>query len=355
MTAFGWVPRARVCPCARCVEAKTSPSSSARQTPTATASWPIATCRKPGSSPARKSSSTFSSKTRTRSMSRYISRASSCEISPRFSTFATGTECTLQIVTLVAQWRQIEAELPEDWGDARLVLTVDDENHASQAAALLGPLNPGRSGKQIRLDTPRRGAGLGRLLRGLDEEGIVGRLELVSTERAEPAAASISRESPAAAWDAALAGLPEDWSDLYVELELASTDYLEPAALRLAPVNPARYGEKPGFRFRCARRFGYGASPGMVRRCLERLDEAGIVGDKGKDIFDGLAVSSGLLAKARYVPAESVGTIVEGRVEVDLGPDAAERLEPYDEPPPSEEILPVSASRWERLRGWFRR
>jgi hypothetical protein len=26
----------------------TSPSSSARQTPTATASWPIATCRKPG-------------------------------------------------------------------------------------------------------------------------------------------------------------------------------------------------------------------------------------------------------------------------------------------------------------------
>ena len=179
-------------------------------------------------------------------------------------------------MTLVAQWRQIEAELPEDWGDARLVLTVDDENHASQAAALLGPLNPGRSGKQIRLDTARRGAGLGRLLRGLDEEGIVGRLELVSTERAEPAAAPISRESPAAAWDAALAGLPEDWSDLYVELELASTDYLEPAALRLAPVNPARYGEKPGFRFRCARRFGYGASPGMVRRCLERLDEAGI-------------------------------------------------------------------------------
>jgi hypothetical protein len=80
-----------------------------------------------------------------------------------------------------------------------------------------------------------------------------------------------------------------------------------------------------------------------------------VVGDKGKDIFDGLAVSSGLLAKARYVPAESVGTIIEGRIEVDLAPDAAERLEPYAEPPPSEEILPVSASRLERLRGWFRR
>lgn len=184
-------------------------------------------------------------------------------------------------MTLVAQWRQIEAELPEGWGDARLVLTVAGEEQSARAAALLGPLGPGRSGKQIRFHTARRGAGpeaVGRLLRGLDEEGIAGRLELVSTEKAEPAAGPISRESLAEAWDAALAGLPEDWSDLYAELELASTDYLEPAALRLAPVNPARYGEKPGFRFRCARRFGYGASPGMVRRCLERLDEAGIEG-----------------------------------------------------------------------------
>lgn len=80
-----------------------------------------------------------------------------------------------------------------------------------------------------------------------------------------------------------------------------------------------------------------------------------VVGDTGKDIFDGLAVSSGLLAKARYVPAESVGTITEGRVQLHLGPDAADRLDPFDEPPPSEEILPVSASRWERVRGWLRR
>lgn len=80
-----------------------------------------------------------------------------------------------------------------------------------------------------------------------------------------------------------------------------------------------------------------------------------VVGDTGKDIFDGLAVSSGLLAKARYVPAEKVKTITEGRVQLDLEPGGAERLEDYEEPPPSEEILPVSASRWERVRGWFRR
>jgi hypothetical protein len=43
-------------------------------------------------------------------------------------------------------------------------------------------------------------------------------------------------------------------------------------------VNPARYGGVAGFRFRCARRFGYGASAGMTRRCLERLDHEEIRG-----------------------------------------------------------------------------
>ncbi len=33
-----------------------------------------------------------------------------------------------------------------------------------------------------------------------------------------------------------------------------------------------------GFRFRVAHSFGYGAAPGMVRRCLARLDEEGIPG-----------------------------------------------------------------------------
>ena len=31
-------------------------------------------------------------------------------------------------------------------------------------------------------------------------------------------------------------------------------------------------------RFRCARSFGYGAAPAMVRRCLERLDVSDIRG-----------------------------------------------------------------------------
>ena len=74
MIAFGCVPFASVCPCARWVDMIVSSSSSAAITPEATASWPIATWRKPGSSPARNRSSTFSSKRRISSISRNSSR-----------------------------------------------------------------------------------------------------------------------------------------------------------------------------------------------------------------------------------------------------------------------------------------
>ena len=80
-----------------------------------------------------------------------------------------------------------------------------------------------------------------------------------------------------------------------------------------------------------------------------------VVGDTGKDIFDGLSVSSGVLARPRYVPAERIRSITEGRVELDLDEHAAAQLEDYEEPAPSEEILPVSASFWDRVRGFFGR
>jgi hypothetical protein len=80
----------------------------------------------------------------------------------------------------------------------------------------------------------------------------------------------------AASWDAALAALPPDWSDLQCELELASGDDVDRTALLLAPLNPARDAGRLAFRFRAARSAGYGASQAMVRRCLERLDAEGI-------------------------------------------------------------------------------
>ncbi|TML56201.1 MAG: hypothetical protein E6G15_01655 [Actinobacteria bacterium] len=183
---------------------------------------------------------------------------------------------------LVDQWQVMERNLPEGWHDTRLRLVVEDEGDCDRAAELLAPAMPGRRGKVISFYTARRGAGpsparIRELLARLDRSRIKGRLELVGSDvaSAEP---GLERSTFAATWDGELAALPEDWTDLYAEVEFASTDYLERAALLLAPVNPARYGSKPGFRFRAARRFGYGASAEMTRRCLERLDNEGIHG-----------------------------------------------------------------------------
>jgi hypothetical protein len=186
-------------------------------------------------------------------------------------------------VTLAGQWTAIERGLDPSWHEARLSLTLPDEERAKRAAALLAPANPGRSGRSLRFFTARGGTGVGpeavrRMLRRLDEEKLDGTLALVASDQATPEP-TISRRALAFDWDAALAMVPADWSDLYCALELTSTDQLERTALLIAPLNPGRFGGAVGFRFRCARRFGYGAAPEMVRRCLERLDADGIPGE----------------------------------------------------------------------------
>ena len=181
-------------------------------------------------------------------------------------------------MNLVEQWQGIERRLPADWSEASLTLVVNDAN-CERAAGLLGPLQPVRSGRMIRLYPPRASAeAVRRLLERLDREKIPGTLHLSSTQEAPQPEEPAPHEAFAISWRELQDGLPEDWSDLYCEVEFDSTDYLEPSALRLAPLNPARTGGAT-FRFRCARRFGYGAAPEMVRRCLERLDEAGITGE----------------------------------------------------------------------------
>ena len=189
-------------------------------------------------------------------------------------------------VRLAAQWAEIRAGLPRDFGEARLRLKVRDEGQARRASAFLAPLLAGRSGAEVRF-VATSGAGpqseevVRRLLDRLDREGIWGELELVShsaPDTAEPARASEAPAPLAEAWDEALAGLPPDWSDVYAEVELTSSDHLEPAALLLSPLNPSRDGRRFAFRFRCSGSFGYGAPAPLVRRCLERLDETGIPG-----------------------------------------------------------------------------
>ena len=61
------------------------------------------------------------------------------------------------------------------------------------------------------------------------------------------------------------------------------------------------------------------------------------VGDSTHDIFDSLTVGTGLLSRPRYVPAELVGEIVEGRVALTIDKQRFDRLG-YKEPPPTEEI-----------------
>ena len=63
-----------------------------------------------------------------------------------------------------------------------------------------------------------------------------------------------------------------------------------------------------------------------------------VVGDSGKDIFNGLAVSPGLLRGSRYVPAERVRAIFDGRVELELSPAEFDRLDEHGAQPPSAEI-----------------
>jgi hypothetical protein len=74
-----------------------------------------------------------------------------------------------------------------------------------------------------------------------------------------------------------------------------------------------------------------------------------VTGDSNADIFDGLAIASFALAKPRYVPAEQVGEIVEGRVRVKLAEPAIEALPEYKEPPVEEDIESEKASAPRRM------
>jgi hypothetical protein len=191
----------------------------------------------------------------------------------------------LAVVRLVAQWAAIRAGLPAEFGEVTLRLRLRDEGQAVRASALLAPLLAGRSGTEVRFlcsghAGPQSEDIVRRLFDRLDREGIWGELELVShTDRSAVEEAARPPSPPLAQqWDEALADLPPDWSDLLAEVELASSDYVAPAALQLSPLNPTRDGKRFALQFRCSRTFGYGAAEPMARRCLERLDAAGIPG-----------------------------------------------------------------------------
>ena len=185
-------------------------------------------------------------------------------------------------MSLVEQWKVIRSNLPEGWTGAQLRLTVEEQ--PERAAAMLAPTGAGRHGDIVTFSVGRGGVGSSpdlvmRLLARMDAERLDGRLDLARPVESVAPAGLPSRRAPLGEqWLQALATLPADWSDLYAEIELDSSDYLERGALLLAPVNPARVKGWQGYRFRVARRFGYGASGEMTHRCLERLDGEGTSG-----------------------------------------------------------------------------
>ncbi|MHB8641604.1 MAG: hypothetical protein ACYDA3_01775 [Gaiellaceae bacterium] len=179
-------------------------------------------------------------------------------------------------------WLRLARDLPQRWEDARLTVTVDDPQQAEHAASLLASAHPLRRGNAIGLHCERRsGVGeeaVGRLLQRLDDAGITGTIAVDSASAGRSVARAALRPL-AAAWVAAVATLPADWSDLMAEVALPSSDYIERAALLMSPANPTRVGKQPKLRFRVARRFGYGVSAEMFHRCLERVDVDAIPGE----------------------------------------------------------------------------
>jgi hypothetical protein len=69
-----------------------------------------------------------------------------------------------------------------------------------------------------------------------------------------------------------------------------------------------------------------------------QVDE--VSGDDNADIFDGLAIATSALGKPKYVPAERVTTITEGRVNLSLTSEEIEGTSEFLEPATSEEIEP---------------
>jgi hypothetical protein len=74
--------------------------------------------------------------------------------------------------------------------------------------------------------------------------------------------------------------LPDDWTDVVVDLRLADEHRYVDAATILTQVNAQPYSRADWhFRLNVAHRFGHAAAAESVRGTLELLDEAGIEGE----------------------------------------------------------------------------
>ncbi len=85
--------------------------------------------------------------------------------------------------------------------------------------------------------------------------------------------------------------LPEDWTDLTVDLRLADEERYVEAAVILSQVNAQPFSKSDWhWRIPIAHSFGKAAAPETVRGVFERLDREGIGGEiKAREVREGRA------------------------------------------------------------------
>lgn len=84
----------------------------------------------------------------------------------------------------------------------------------------------------------------------------------------------------ASTFDEIVGTLPDDWTDLELDLRIHDEDRYVEAATYLVTCNAQPYSKHDWhFRIIVAHRFGHAAAPTAVRTALRLLDEAGMAGE----------------------------------------------------------------------------
>ena len=92
-------------------------------------------------------------------------------------------------------------------------------------------------------------------------------------------------------FQAVVDSLPDDWTDLELDLRIADQSRYVDAAVMLSQVNAQPYSRADWhWRVNVAHRFGHAAAPETVRGVLEKLDREGIAGElRVRDAREGRA------------------------------------------------------------------
>src|SRR5262245_5081417 len=77
-----------------------------------------------------------------------------------------------------------------------------------------------------------------------------------------------------------VASLPDDWTDLDLDLRIDDLTHYVDSAVVLSQINAQPYSRSGGqWRISIAHRFGHAAAPETVHGVLSKLDRAGIAGE----------------------------------------------------------------------------